>query len=346
MKLLIITQKVHYNDDVLGFFHGWINEFAKHCESVIVICLQKGDFDLPNNVRVFSLGKEEGVSRLKYVTRFYKYIWAERNNYDAVFVHMNQEYVLLGGFFWKLLGKKITMWRNHFAGNFLTRIAMALSEKIFCTSKYSFTALSPKTILMPVGINTDLFKKDDYVIKKPNSILFLARMSPIKRPHLIIEALRLIRIDGINFTASFCGNPAIKDAQYLDSLKEKVKEYSLGDHVIFEKGVPNNETPPVYGAHTVFINPTPSGTYDKTIFEAMACESLVLTSNLNLNGQIDNTLLFKEDDVSDLAKKLKVILSFDNETKDRYGKFLRAYVIKHHSIELLVSKLLTSFYTK
>ena len=40
MKILIITQKVDQNDDVLGFFHGWIAEFAKHCEQVTVYFLR------------------------------------------------------------------------------------------------------------------------------------------------------------------------------------------------------------------------------------------------------------------------------------------------------------------
>jgi len=43
MKLLIVTQKVDINDDVLGFFHDWIKEFAKNCEKVTVICLGKGE---------------------------------------------------------------------------------------------------------------------------------------------------------------------------------------------------------------------------------------------------------------------------------------------------------------
>ncbi|MFH0892331.1 MAG: glycosyltransferase family 4 protein [Candidatus Falkowbacteria bacterium] len=58
MKLLICTQKVDINDDVLGFFHSWIREFAKHYEKVTVICLYKGEYDLPENVKVLSLGKE------------------------------------------------------------------------------------------------------------------------------------------------------------------------------------------------------------------------------------------------------------------------------------------------
>ena len=109
VKILIITQKVDQNDDVLGFFHGWIAEFAKHAEQVTVIALGVGGYNLPKNVRVFSLGKERGVSRLEYTLNFYRLIWRERKNYDVVFVHMNQEYVLFGGLLWKLLGKKITI---------------------------------------------------------------------------------------------------------------------------------------------------------------------------------------------------------------------------------------------
>ena len=89
MKLLIITQKVDINDDVLGFFHRWLEEFAKHCEKITVICLEMGEYKLPENVKVLSLGKEDRVSKLKYIWRFYKYIWQEQKNYDKVFVHMN-----------------------------------------------------------------------------------------------------------------------------------------------------------------------------------------------------------------------------------------------------------------
>src|SRR3989344_8687589 len=58
MRLLIVTQKIDRDDDLLGFFHQWICEFARHCESVTVICLEKGEYALPANVRVLSLGKE------------------------------------------------------------------------------------------------------------------------------------------------------------------------------------------------------------------------------------------------------------------------------------------------
>src|SRR3990167_7472201 len=97
MKLLILTQKMNRNDPILGFFHDWVKRLSERVESLTVVCLEKGEFDLPMDVKVLSLGKESSQSRLKYLWRFYKYIWRERKNYDAVFVHMNPEYAILGG---------------------------------------------------------------------------------------------------------------------------------------------------------------------------------------------------------------------------------------------------------
>src|SRR3989338_9057482 len=123
MRLLICTQAVDTTDPVLGFFHGWIVALAKHAEHVHVICLKKGEYRLPSNVLVHSLGKEEGRSLIKYTLRFYRSIWSLRNDYDSVFVHMNEEYVLLAGVFWRLLGKRIVLWRNHKKGSWRTRLA-------------------------------------------------------------------------------------------------------------------------------------------------------------------------------------------------------------------------------
>ena len=88
MKLLIITQKVDMNDDLLGFFHDWIIEFSKHFEEVTFICLKKGEYDLPQNVKVLSLGKETNKCKLKYIYNFYKNLYFIKichENYTAIF---------------------------------------------------------------------------------------------------------------------------------------------------------------------------------------------------------------------------------------------------------------------
>ena len=337
MRLLIITQKVDKNDPILGFFHRWIEEFAKHCQSIIVICLQKGEYNLPKNIKILSLGKEKGKSKIKYIFNFYKHIWHERKNYDAVFVHMNQEYVLLGWKFWKLWNKKIFLWRNHYAGGLFTRIAMMLSDHVFCTSKYSFTARSKKTTLMPVGIDTVAFISTGKERAK-NSILFLSRIAPSKNVHMFIEALGLLKKQGVPFSANIYGNALPKDTQYLEGLKACIKELGLENVVYMQSGVPNQKTPEIYNTHEIFVNTSPSGMYDKTIFEAMACGCLVLVSNENLRGQTDDRLVIRERGAEEVSMRMSLILSLSEEEKQKiiYDNIKFA---EKHSLKALSEKL-------
>src|SRR3989344_7232103 len=144
MRLLIVTQAVDVNDPILGFFHRWIEEFAKHCERVHVICLKEGAHHLPPNVTVHSLGKESGRSRLKYLLRFFRLVWSLRREYDAVFVHMTPEYVLLGGLLWRLWNKRVVLWYVHRQSTFALQLAAHLVHKIATSAKGSISVRSRK----------------------------------------------------------------------------------------------------------------------------------------------------------------------------------------------------------
>lgn len=339
MKLLIFTQKVDLDDTVLGFFHRWIVELARQADAVTVICLYRGRSELPANVRVFSLGKENGASRLKYLRNFYRYISRLKGDYDSVFVHMNQEYVLLGGFLWKLWGKKIFMWRNHYAGSFLTDAAALFCHKVFCTSKYSYTAKYRKTVLMPVGVDTDFFRPNRGAWRIEHSVLSLGRISPSKKIEQLLEALSILEKQGWKFTAHIYGDAIPADVPYLESLKRKARETGLDRCLSFEAGIPNHLTPPVYGAHGVFVNLSPSGMFDKTIFEAMACGTLVLTSNKDLADKIDREYHFEENNVSDLAARIGALLSFPHLERDIRGERLRRFAEENHGLGLLARRL-------
>ena len=343
MKLLIITQKVDRNDPILGFFHQWLLEFAHRADKIAVICLGRGEVNLPANVQVFSLGKEKTRSRLRYVLNFYHYLWRLRGEYDTVFVHMNQEYVLLAGWWWRLSGKKILFWRNHHAGNLLTNLAVIFCHKIFCTSRYSYTAKFKKNVLMPVGINLNIFnpggERNDFYKGK---ILFLARLAPVKKPEILISALKKLVKEGVNFEASFYGDFLPVDRTWAEILKKDIADSDLSDRLTFYLGISNDQTPKVYRGHEIFVNLSSSGMYDKTIFEAMACGCLVLACNRNLIGEIDERFIFEEDNVGDLAEKIKNLLRLSSEEKKILGEDLKKYVFEHHSLELLSQKLITN----
>ncbi len=337
MRLLICTQTVDLNDPVLGFFHRWIEVLAAKYERVHVICLREGEHRLPPNVVVHSLGKlysteaTKGIgTRFMYAVRFYRNAWTLRRDYDAVFVHMNQEYVLLGGKLWWILGKPVYLWRNHYAGGFLTGIASFFCKNIFCTSKYSYTAKYRKTILMPVGVDTNLFNHRDNM-GRHNTILSLGRIAPSKRIEVLIEALGVLKKKGAQVDADIYGDPLPRDVAYRDGLVQRAKELGL-EKVRFLAGVPNTATPDVYRSHGIFVNCSESGMYDKTIFEALACGTLVLATSRDFQEFAGERFGFSK--ASDLAEKIQTLTSISGTEQDWARKLLAGIVEKHSLAEL------------
>lgn len=349
MRLLIVTQVVDTQNPVLGFFHGWIAALAARVEQVEVICLYKGVYELPDNVRVHSLGKEalqhatkgRGVGRrvllpFTYAWRFLKLAWRLRTGYDTVFVHMNEEYPLIAGWLWKLLNMRVFMWRNHYAGSWRTRIAACFCTKVFCTSKHSFTARFKKTELMPVGVDIEKFMRDAAQPPAPRSILFLARIAPSKRPDLLIEALGLLIARGVSFTASIVGSPPVEHQRYYANVQARAEALGLHDRVRFHAGVPHDRAPLMFSSHEYFVNASPSGMLDKTIFEAAAAGAIVLASSDDFRDAAGDDYYFA--DATQLAEKLSYFLNEDSDTHMRRRIALQA-LAREESLGTLADRL-------
>src|SRR3989344_6606987 len=250
-NLLIITQKVDQNDTLLGFMHGWIREFANNFEKITVICLQKGEYSLPKNVEVLSLGKELGAYKIEYIFNFYRYIFLRRKQYDAVFVHMNPEYVLLGGIFWRLWGKKMVLWYNHTFGNWKCRLAMKIAHTVCHTSPYAFTAGTKKSLVMPAGTDTEFFKPVAVKTLRP-SLLYVGRIAPVKDLMTLIQAANILYGEGIEFNLNIYGEALPKDLSYLDVIKKEARDLLKNGIIYFHGGIPNKDTPKIFSESWVF----------------------------------------------------------------------------------------------
>lgn len=321
MKLLICTQAYEANDPALGFFVGWVSALAAQYEQVTVICLRKGEHTLPANVRVFGLGGGNKILRAyKLLRGAYKF----RNNYDTVFVHMNQEYLLAAGWFWRLLGKKVFLWRNHYAGSLLTDLAVAYCHAVFATSKHSYTAKFKKTILMPVGVDTVRFAPIPGVVRTPNTILSLGRITKSKRLEMLLDAQH-----HVPFTATVVG-PASRS--YLAELKGRA-----GNTTTFKDPIPNEQTPALYNSHEVFVNCSPSGMFDKTLFEAAACGCLVLATSDDWAAHAGEE--WHVTDTQSLIAALRRIADLSPEQKESHSAVMRS-LAQAHSLDMLVEKLI------
>ncbi|MDQ5931510.1 MAG: hypothetical protein QG607_211, partial [Patescibacteria group bacterium] len=228
MKLLIITQKVDNQDDVLGFMHRWIEQFAAQCEQVTVICLFEGRHALPANVRVFSLGKEKGVSRLEYLVRFFGIIWRERAAYDSVFVHMNQVYVLLGGLLWRALGKRVALWYAHGHVPKTLLLAEKFAHVIFTSTNSGFRLPSKKIRVVGQGIDTGFFCPKEGKSEEGFRIVVVGRISPVKNYETLILAAEKLQSEIEGLSVEIVGGAGLPEQEkYLDQLKKLVTEKKL-----------------------------------------------------------------------------------------------------------------------
>lgn len=337
MKLLVITQAVDTHHTTLGFFTRWVEEFSKRFESVEVVCLFEGEHNLPKNVRVHSLGKERENSKIQYIKLFFTYIWKYRNQYDAVFVHMNQEYIVLGGFFWKLFGKKIFFWRNHPYGNVWTRIAILLSDQVFCTADKSFTARYKKTKIMPAGVDLEVFKRDEAVLKDKGSLLVFGRISSVKRIEKAIDATLNLLVKGVPVELSIVGDALPRDQRYVGELKNRVSQGQIGPQVAFVGGVDFIDAPKTYQRHEVYLNFTDSGSFDKTVIEALACGTKVLVSNTSMKDMLPpGSYTTGEEALS--VEKLQTLLALSSEVEEEYHKHAQKFV-ESQSLSKLMDEL-------
>ncbi len=337
MRILITAQAVDESDHVVGFFVRWIEALAPHYERIEVIALKKGRFDLPDNVRVHSLGKEQGrplFGSIVYAFRLIRLAWRLRDTYDIVFVHQVQEHLLAAGWLWKLLRKPVYLWRNHYRGNVLTDIAALFCRKVFFTSHASHTAKYKRGVRMPVGIDLSRFVSVS-AVRAPRSVLFLARFSPAKKPHLFIEALGVLKQSGVTFSASVYGPTDPKDEAYRERVIARARELGL-DNVTFFDGVSHEEAARVFASHEVYVNLMGGGAYDKTIFEAAASGCTVLAVSPDF-AELSGEPALPADAEGVAARIERAVVTPEAEKRAHIGRVREA--IRYHDLTTLARKL-------
>ena len=239
MKLLICTQVVDKNDPVLGFFVRWIEEFAKHCE-----------------VEVISLKDLGRGGRLLRAWRLLRR--ASAGQYDAVFVHMNPEYVAAAGWLWKLRGQKTGLWYTHKSVDLKLRVAEKFADVIFTASKESFRLPSNKVRVMGHGIDTDFFCPDPGVVRTAH-LLSVGRLMPSKRHDLAIRA-------AVEQDLALCIAGEGPERQNLEALAQK-----LGARVEFLGPLTQVQLRDEYRRAALLIHRSETGSLDKVVLEAAAC---------------------------------------------------------------------------
>jgi len=347
MKLLITTQAIDSNDDHFVFFLDWVRAFALRYEKVTILALRSGDYTLPQNVEVLSLGKNEGKGRITYLLRFFKCIFFRSGDYDDVFVHMNPEYLVLGGWWWRLCGKKVGLWYTHKQVNVKLRVALFFANTVFTAVPESFRIPSKKVIVVGHGINTELFAPQK-VSKNVVEILTVSRVAPIKHIEDMITILpRVIQSLGKEVRLGIVSTLPKAGERYFDyyqGLLALAKEKEVASSVYFLGAVSGSKLPSYYNHATITLNLTPTGGLDKAVLESLSCGIPVVASNQALRGVFGpfaDRFLVELGNTNELA--VRVIAAI--KESGALQKELRDLVATPYSYKTVVDKICTLYET-
>lgn len=343
MKLLITTQTVDKNDPILGFFHRWLIEFAKHFERIDVICLREGVHELPPHVHVHSLGKENGENRLKYIFRFY-YFFSKiffQKHIDHVFFHMGAiNNILAAPFFLirRFFKTQFYWWKTHGkAWALKERIAFIVCDRVFTAGGKSFGTNAKKVIVVGHAIDTEMFAPSENTSREEHLSIVVGRVVPIKKIEIAIKAMSEVVRTQKDATVHIIGNADIES--YKDNLKVLAKEYSL-NNILFFDGVPQAQIISQYERALILLSPAYEAGFDKVVLEAMASGVIPLTSIPSFKPILDpHGLYIEQNNVSGYVEAILRIYEMDSFARNELTQKLRNIVISNHSIDTLPKRI-------
>lgn len=342
MKLLLTTQVIDPKHPILGFFIGWIEAFAEKFDEVHVICLQKGEYALPDNVYVYSLGKEEGENNLKYIYRFYTYFWHIFFHVRVTYVlfHMGAIYnVMAAPFFMvrKFYGTQFYWWKTHGHIDFVGRLALLFVDRVCTAIRESFPVETRKRVEVGHAIDTSLFAPGEEK-QKPPVLLFVGRLSRSKHVEQVLEVTKKLQEKGISFQTRIIGTRA--DETYARELDAMVDELGISSLVTFVNGMPHADLVSEFQGATVFMNPSDNDGLDKVVLEAMVSGTAVLTANASFKRVLSEYGLFMErDNISQYTNKTIELLDMDSGTYTSLTEPLVGLVRREHALSTLADRI-------
>jgi glycosyltransferase involved in cell wall biosynthesis len=208
---------------------------------------------------------------------------------------------------------------------------------------------------LPLGVDTDFFTPQIAPTRipftdKPDIVIgFVGRLIPVKRVHLLIEA--------VNRLKQKAGLVIIGDGLERQNLVNLVNQFNLAARAIFTGNVPHTALPAYLHAMDMIVLPSGHTTnrvlhlfriaskeqFGRVLIEAMACGKPVVGSS---SGEIptvigDAGLVFAEDDVAALTATLDR-LCVDAVLREELGRKGRARALAQYDWRVVTERFISA----
>lgn len=340
MKLIFFVQMLRADDTIRGFIPGWCRALSRAAGGLTVISQETHTFELGEGIRVLSLGKERGASKLSQALTLASILRRELPGHDAILTHMTPIYSVASFPFAFLYGKPVFTWYTHsFVGSML-RMAIAASRKVFTASAESLRVDTNKKRVVGHGIDLTHFRPVTPLASRtgPLRIVSACRLSPVKRVDVLLRSLK--GLDG-DWTLEIAGD-APMESQKAHEAEIRRLAAELGPRVTFLGAVPYPKMGELLARSDLYVNLSGTGSLDKGVLEAVAAGCAVLSGNEAFGDLLKDT---RErtflTNVSDLAvhERLALLLKTPRDALQRDRNILFERVRREHSLDALAARL-------
>jgi len=176
------------------------------------------------------------------------------------------------------------------------------------------------------GIDCSLFSPSPQTDERLQ-VLFVGRLKKSKGVCQLLEAFAALAPDLPDATLKLVGSGPLRP-----TLEKAVIDYGIEDRVTFTGRLSNDELPAVYDESAVFVLPSTAEGFPRTVLEALACETPVVTSDLpQLESFIDGVgETVPPNESSTLENVLRELLT-DARRREELGKNGRTQVLNRYS---------------
>lgn len=259
---------------------------------------------------------------------FFGCLAAAVGDYDVVHIHAEGP----AFFSWipKLFGKRVIVtihgldwargkWDGGFASSYILqgeKMAVRFADELIVlnksTQEYFRHHYNRETHYIPNGVNpanlheADLIKTQ-YGLSKDSYILYLGRIVPEKRCHLLCEAYERLATDKKLVIAG--GSSDSND--YMNALQERFKD---NKNILFTGFVDGQLRDELYSNAYLFVLPSDLEGMSLCLLEAMSYGNCVLCSDIEESANVvdEHGLRFKKDDVDSLTSEILYALKHSN----------------------------------
>lgn len=350
MNLLLFNLATDEDHVTLGFAVSWIRGIARYFDHVDVVTMYKGRYNLPENVTVWSVGKESGYSRLRRILLFYKIVITilQKRDINVVFTHMIQIFAILFAPIGKLRGIPNVMFYAHGNVDLSLRVAHRIVDHVLSSTPEGFRIPSRKITFIGQGINTTLFSPKDQRDPACFRILSVSRISKIKGLDILIEALKTWKGLGRPWILTLVGDATSPEEQlYKDDLLKRIQALNSEGRIELLGRLSPQSISNLLQQADVFVNLSNTGSLDKAILEAMSSGCPVLSCNNAFSGIARREgleICLIEPTAESVCKGMDRIAALNNNSRSNLSSRLCDLVVRDHDINGLISRIVKALH--